>query len=181
MHTRQMVVLLIALGMLAAGCGNDDGADAGAGSSGPKASGTGYELELADGWTDRTNETQGSVIRFDLLLVRRGDSPSASINILRENVGKEAENDELNELFRGQVRAAGARDVTPTRRAELGDEEAFTYKYAQRGPDGEALRGRQVALVHDGHAYTITLSALKEYFGEANMQFSQMLSSWRWR
>jgi len=181
MRTRQMVVLLIALGMLAAGCGGDDDGGGGGADRGPKVSGTGYEFALADGWTNRTKDTEGSAINFDLFLVRRGGSSNANVIIVRETVGEATENDELRDAFRDQVEAVGGRDITPTRRAELDGEEAFTYKYVQRIPGGGAARGRQVALVHDGYAYTIALSAPREQFGAFNEQFSQMLSSWQWK
>ena len=178
MRLRRIVVLLIALGMLAAGCGGDDD---GASEDSRKVSGTGYEVTLPDGWMDRTKDTEGSIINVDLLLVRRGGLPTTSVNVLRETVGDAVGNDELSERFRGQLGAVGARDITPARPAELDDEEAFTYTYVQRSTEGAALRGRQVALVRDGHAYTITLAAGRARFAAANAQFDQMLSSWQWK
>jgi len=180
MRIRQIAVLLTALGMLAAGCGgNDDDDDGGAG--GREASGTGYELSLADGWTDQTKNAKGSVINIDLLLARRAARFASTVNILREKVAEDVENDDLRTVYRGQLESVGARDITATRAAALDDEDAFTYKYAQKGPTGDALRGRQVALVHEGRAYTITLTTLKANFDDANAQFSEMLRSWRWK
>ena len=86
---------------------------------------------------DRPHEdTKDSIIKVDLLIARRGGSFTSNVSVLRETVGEDADNVELRDLFRGQLKAVGARDITPTRRAELDDEEAFTYTYAQRSPVG---------------------------------------------
>lgn len=180
MHARRAVILLIALGMLVGGCGGDDDG-AGGGDRGRTASGTGYELALADGWTDQTENAKGSIINFDLLLAQRGGSFDTSVNILRENVGADVDNEDLRKVYRGQLESAGARGITPTRPAALDDEDAFTYEYTQRTPTGAEVRGRQVALVHEGHAHTITLTALRTKFDAANADFSKMLRSWRWK
>ena len=183
MRTRQTVaVLLIALGMLAAGCGGDDGDNGGnAAEKGPKAAGTGYELTLADGWMDSTKNVQGSVIRFDLLIGKKGGTFNTNVNILREKVGEDIGNDDLRKVYRGQLESVGATSISGTRPASLDGDDAFTYEYDQKAASGETIHGRQVAVVHDGHAHTITLSAQDTKFDSANAEFSQMMGSWRWK
>ncbi len=182
MRTRHAVALLLALGLLLAGCGGDD--DAGDGDGALRkgaASGTGYALQLAEGWKDATKDAEGSVIRFDLVVAKQGATFNTNVNVIREKLPEDAALEDLRKIYRGQLTSVGAKNISGTRPAAVDDEDAFTYEYDQQGSTGEQIHGRQVAVVHDGHAHTITLSALATEFDAANQEFSQMLRSWRWK
>ena len=196
MRMRHAVALLLALGLLFAGCGGDDGggngrsgggttSSGGSGSSGSSVkgaiSGTGYEIALADGWSDATKNAKGSAINFDLLIGKKGGTFNTNVNILREKVGDDAGIDDLRKIYRGQLTSTGATNITASRPAEVDGDDAFTYEYDQKAPTGEMIHGRQVAVVRDGHAHTITLSASSAKFDSANEEFNEMLRSWRWK
>ena len=174
-----VAVILLALGLLAAGCGDGGGDSAGSSDEG-SASGTGYELALVAGWRDVTEKTEGSAIRFDLLIGRPGGTFTTNVNVLRENAGN-LELGDLRKAYRGQLRSFGARKITKATPATVDDEDAFTYEYDARAPDEQKLHGRQVIVIHDGHAYTITLSALRSTFAAASDDLDTMLGSWRWK
>jgi hypothetical protein len=175
MRMRHAVGLVIALALLLAGCG-DDGGDKGS------ASGTGYSLKLAPGWKDATKNAKGSVIRFDLLIGKDGGGAfNTNVNIIREEVPDGTTLEDLRRLYRGQLSSVGAVHVTPTRKAAIDGDDAFTYEYDQKTPAGDAVHGRQVAVLHDGHAHTITLTVLATKFDSANQDFSTMLRSWQWK
>ena len=76
-------VAVLCLLVLLAGCGSEAG-DARAGS--------GYELDLPDGWSDDTEEAEEaeSAIRFDSLLRKgREDGFATNVNVIRERVGED--------------------------------------------------------------------------------------------
>ena len=179
MRIRHAVAVLLALGLLAAGCGDDDGGGAGS-SDGPSASGTGYELALVDGWRDVTKQAEGSAIRFDLVLATPGGTFNTNINIIREKVGN-LELGELRKAYRSQLRSVGAKKITDPAPATVDEEDAFIYEYDAQAADEQKLHGRQVSVIHDGHAYTITLSALRAKFAAASKDLDTMLGSWRWK
>ena len=184
MRMRQLVVLVLAFGLVMAGCGgdDDDGGDGGGGGGGKETvSGTGYELKLADGWTNSTKDAEGSVINFDLLALEKGGSFNTNLNVLREKLPDGAGLEDLRKIYRGQLNSVGATSITGTREAAVGGDEAYTYEYDQKGQTGEEVHGRQVAVVHGDHAHTITLTALATKFDAANQEFSEMLRSWRWK
>jgi len=180
MRTRHALALLLALGLLLAGCGDDDGGDGDGKARKGSASGTGYSLVLAPGWTDATKNAKGSVIRFDLLIGKKGGTFNTNVNIIREKLPDEASLEDLRKIYRGQLNSVGAKNISGTRAAAVDDAEAFTYEYDQQGPTGEQIHGRQVAVVHDGYSHTITLTALTTKFDAVNQEFSEMLRSWRW-
>ena len=179
MRIRHAVAVLLALGLLLAGCG-DDGDAGGGGGDDRSASGTGYELELAAGWRDLTKSAEGSAIRFDLLIGKPGGTFNTNINIIRERVG-DLKLDDLRKTYIGQLRSVGAKNITDAKPATVDDEDAFTYEYDGQAADGGRIHGRQVAVIHDGHAHTITLSALRAKFATASRELDAMLRSWRWK
>jgi hypothetical protein len=180
MRTRHAASLLLALVLLLAGCGGDGGAD-----KQPlrknTAAGTGYDLVLAPGWRDVTKKAEGSAIRFDLLIAKQGGTFNTNVNIIREKLPADEKLEDLRKIYRGQLNSVGATNITGSRPAAVGGDDAFTYEYDQEGPTGEQIHGRQVAVVHGGHAHTITLSASAAKFDSANQEFSRMLRSWRWK
>jgi hypothetical protein len=181
MRTRHAVSLLLALALLLAGCGGDDGGGGKQPLRKNTAAGTGYDLVLAPGWRDVSKNAEGSVIRFDLLIGKKGGTFNTNVNIIREKLPPAAKLEDLRKIYRGQLNSVGAKNITGSRPAAVGGDDAFTYEYDQEGPTGEQIHGRQVAVVHGGHAHTITLSASAAKFDSANQEFSRMLRSWRWK
>jgi hypothetical protein len=185
MRVRHVVALLIAL-VLLVGCDSGEGTT----------SGTRYDLKLAPGWGEATKQTEAdatkqvageasklgvrSGLRLDLL-IGKTDSSGTTVNVIREKAPGGATLEGLGELFRGQLKSIGASNITDARSAAIDGDDAITYKYGGTSRGGKAFRGRQVLVLHGGHALTISLTARVARFHSANQDFSSMLRSWHWK
>jgi hypothetical protein len=174
MRTRHVLAALVALGLVLAGCGGDDSPEG-------TVSGTGYTFKLAPGWTDATKRAKRSIIRFDVVVGKKGTRFATNVNILRVEVPKATTLDDARHVYRRQLESLGVTRITGTRAAAIDGDDAFTYEYDQRTAADDAVHGRQVVVLHDGHIDTITLSALNARFDAANQEFSTMMRSWQWK
>ncbi len=143
--------------------------------------GTGYAVTLPGGWADGTEASTGGAVNFDLVLVRPPeDGFATNVNIIRVESPRAPDVDDLRRAYRGELDAVGAQDIGDARDTTLDGEDAITYEYRQTGPQGQAVRGRQIAAVRDGAVHTITLTALADGFAAAEAGFEEIIGSWSW-
>ena len=80
--------------------------------------------------------------------------------------------EDLRKIYRGQLDSVGARTSrAPGRRPSTATTPSPTST-TSRAPTGDTIHGRQVAVMHDGHAHTVTLTALDDEvrFGQPGVQ-----------
>lgn len=175
-------------------------AAAGAGESIEGADGT-FTLELPDNWSAAGEEqVQGAVdeaksqvedaagagsaaaLEAQNIYVRDGGAGfNTTINVLTEPVPDGAS-------FESAVKAGAtlieqslpdAEIVAGPDETTLDGEQAFETRYTA-APQGKALEFALVQPLHDGTAYSITLTAEPEDFDDAEAEFRQILDSWSW-
>lgn len=169
---RKVWLALAATLLVLAACGGGEGGT----------TGTGYAVDLPDGWSDKTSEAENyeSPIEFDRFLAKdRQDGFSTNANVLYERAPAGATLDEVEVEFKRQLQQFGAKGVTPAEDREVGGEPGRSREY-RVFLSGQALRGRQVFTIHDGLLYTITFSARRDAFGADQSGFERLLDSWRW-
>ena len=166
--------LLVVLAVLAASlpaCGSGD----------EKVEGSGYSVELPDGWKDRTDDApQDSPIRVDRLLIGpRVRGFATNVNVIREPRPGNATLEEIEQQGRPQIRGFGGRDISQARPVKLGDERALshTYRIRQRG---KLLTGEQYIAIHDGRVYNVTVTSDPSAFADARRDFREITGSWKW-
>lgn len=167
-----IVVLTCSL-VFVAGCGSK---------AGDARSGSGYEVDLPDGWSDDTEEAEEAetAIRFDSLLRKeREDGFATNVNVIRERVGDDVALGDVEDTYEQQLRQFGASNIGKPVERELDGDPAVVrdYDYDQQGMD---LAGRQLAVVHGGRLYTVTFTALATAFDDEVAEYEQILDSWRW-
>ena len=166
------LVLAAVVALAFAGCGGGDGS----------APGSGYEVDLPEGWSDVTDEAEDaeSPIRFDRVFARkRKDGFATNVNVIRERLPEGATLKQIEGYAPEQLRAFGATDIRPARRTEIGGGPATAREYridVGQGP----LRGKQLQTVHGKRVYTITLTARAGAFDSHVAGFEAILDSWRW-
>jgi hypothetical protein len=183
-------VALLAL----AGCGGDEQ---------EPVEGTGYSYSVPDGWDDVSDEAERQAglevagIRPDSLVAgEREDGFAPNVNVIRESglpPGVSAP-DYAEASIAGLRDPAGAgfppelvetierlqpRQISATRDAELGGEEAVAWDYTS-SQNGRVMRIRQLAALMDGSAYTLTLTVPQERFEDEAGALDEVVESWQW-
>lgn len=175
---RIAVAPLLLASVLAMGCGSDESS-----SDGGKAAvvrGTGYSVQLPDGWKDSTKEASDKTSVADRVLSGPTlDGFTTNANVVYEPA-PDASIAEVGAAFSKQVTGIGATNVSSVSERTLADDEAVTYTY-ELDQAGKQRRARQVAAIHGGRLYTVSMTAAANGFPDAEKHFDAILSSWSWR
>lgn len=200
-HTRGPARLLIAIlgllaatALLAAGCGDDEDSGSEISTqevSGDAVEGNGYAYGLPDGWSIE-QESSGTETGVDTVIISddAGGDFRVNINVVRESdVPDDTEISAYVESGIQQVQDAPAsfglpadatvEIVSDPADTELGGEPALDYEVLTKG-EGIAASQRQVASIHEGTAFTITLSAAEGELEPNNAVLDDIVSSWSW-
>jgi hypothetical protein len=171
---------------LPAGCGGDDDVRStstpAAKSDAPAAEGTGYTVELPEGFRDVTSRFDGSAIRVDLAYVKKVDSGFATnFVVIREQPSGEFQLDDVMETFikQAEVQATDA-GISEVEDRELDRVPAKTYSFLSRNEENGPVRQRQVIAVKGDAIYTITWSVSADEFEAQEATLKRTLASWRW-
>jgi hypothetical protein len=199
-HTRGPARLLIAIlgllaatALLAAGCGGDDDEPEISTQeiTGDAVEGEGYAYGLPDGWSIE-QESSGTETGVDTVIISDDASGDfrVNVNVVRESgVPDDTEISEYVDAGIQQVQDSPAscgrpadatvEVVSEPADTELGGEPALDYEVLTKG-EGIAASQRQIAAIHEGTAYTITLSAGEGDLEENNPVLDDIISSWSW-
>ena len=172
---RRILALLLIVAALATGLGA-------CGSSEEEVEGTGYSVELPDGWSDRTDDAEeqtGGIAVDRLFIGPRVDGFATNVNVLREARPPGASLEEIEQRGRPQIRGVGGRNISPARPVELGGERALSHTYRIR-QEGKLLRGEQYIAIHDGRVYNVTVTSVPGAFDDAQKDFKEIADSWKW-
>jgi hypothetical protein len=196
---RTPLALVLVAAAIAAGCGDDDDEEP----AGP-VEGDGYSYELPDGWQDQSGLGDEASEAVDESLPtpiganvdsfsadETEDGFATNVNVIR--TGSIAPRVTAARIARENARILGAPDaaaqVLPEGSEILSDvdianldldgEPAASIEYSAAFED-RTNRFRQLFVVRDGTAYTITFTALEDRFEEELPEFDQVLQSWRW-
>ena len=169
---RPLLVVLAVLAPGLAACG---------GSSEEKTEGSGYSVELPDGWKDRTDDApEESPIRVDRLFIGpRVKGFSTNVNVIREPRPANATLEEIEQQGRPQIRGFGGRDISQAKPVELDGERALSHTYRIR-QQGKLLTGEQYIAIHDGRVYNVTITSDPSAFADARRDFKEITGSWKW-
>jgi hypothetical protein len=165
------LLLIAALGLGTAACGSEDDA----------VEGSGYSVELPDGWSDRTDDaSKESPIRLDRVFVGpKADGFAANVNVVREPRPENATLEEIEQAGRPQIRALGGREISQAKSVELSGERGLSHTYRIR-EGGRALEGEQFIVIHEGRVYNVTVTAATKGFADARRDFREITGSWKW-
>ena len=185
--------LLAATALVAAGCGGDDeGSEISTQEiTGDAVEGNGYAYGLPDGWSIE-QESSGTETGVDTVIISddAGGDFRVNINVVRESdVPDDTEISTYVDAGIAQVQDAPAsfglpadatvEVVSEPADTELGGEPALDYEVLTKG-EGIAASQRQIASIHEGTAYTITLSAGEGDLESNNAVLDEIVSSWSW-
>ena len=162
--------LSLALGLSACGEGEE------------KVEGSGYSVELPDGWKDRTEDAEeqtGGIAVDRLFIGPRVEGFATNVNVLREQRPADASLEEIEQRGRPQIRGVGGRNISPARPVELGGERALSHTYQIR-QQGKLLRGEQYIAIRDGRVYNVTVTSVPSAFADARSDFREITDSWKW-
>ena len=189
--------LLAAAALIAAGCGDEEDSSGGSGEistgevSGEAVEGAGYAYALPEGWSIE-QESSGTEVGVDTVIVSddSGGDFVVNINVVRESdVPEDTSIETYVDSGIQQVQDAPGsfglpedatvEVVSDPAPADLGGEEALDYEVLTKG-EGIAASQRQIAAIHEGTAYTITLSAAEGELEENNPVLDEIAGSWSW-
>lgn len=200
-----LLALIAAAALLAAGCGSDDdeGSEPAAeettitdettapAATGDAVEGNGYTYALPEGWTVE-QESSGAESGVDTVVLSddaAGDF-RVNVNVVREpGVPEEIEIGEYvdsgiaavqdDPAAFGLPQDATVEVVSEPADTDLAGEAALDYQVLTKG-EGIAASQRQVAAIHEGTAYTITLSAGEGELDQNSATLDAIISSWGW-
>ena len=179
---RLLLIMIAVLSAVAiAGCGEEEKSAGGGGSGGGSGeSGTGYTVEIPEGWTDQTKTADGSAVKVDRIWAGKPKGDFATnIVVIRETPAGSPSLDQVMEAFKSQVEPlADDQGLGTVEETELDGEPARTYAYKM---DKKEVRQRQVVSVKDDAVYTITFSAAAGEFEAEEASFDAFRDSWRWK
>jgi hypothetical protein len=165
--------------------------------------GSGYSIEVADGWVDTTEEAPSvddlglddpalAALTVDATLTAgESDDFAPNLSVVTTPAPRKATALELAKANLETSRAqgslpsgagGGALDFTESEveETELGGEPAASYEQLAEAPPGN-VRQLQIYAVAGGTAYAITYSGLDEgQYEERLPEVEQMLDSWTW-
>lgn len=197
--SRLLIALLglLAVALVAAGCSDDEDSGGGSGEistgeiSGEAVEGAGYAYALPDGWSIE-QESSGTEVGVDTVIISddAGGDFVVNINVVRESdVPGDTSIDTYVDSGIQQVQDAPAsfglpadatvEVVSDPATTDLGGEDALDYEVLTKG-EGIAASQRQIAAIHEGTAYTITLSAGEGELDENNPVLDEIVGSWSW-
>jgi hypothetical protein len=175
----------------------------GSSSDGGSIDGSGYSIEIADGWVDTTEEAPSvddlglddpalAAITVDATVAAdESDGFAPNLTIVTTPAPRRATARKLAEANLETSRAqgslpsgagGGALDLSESEveETELGGEPAGSYEQLAEAPPGE-VRQLQIYAVDGDTAYAITYSGLDDGQYEENLPVvEQMLDSWAW-
>jgi hypothetical protein len=185
--------LLAATALIAAGCGGyDEGSEISTQEiTGDAVEGEGYAYALPDDWSIE-QESSGTETGVDTVIISddAGGDFRVNINVVRESdVPDDTEISTYVDAGIAQVQDdpagfglpadATVDVVSEPADTELGGEPALDYEVLTKG-EGIAASQRQIASIHEGTAYTITLSAGEGDLEANNAVLDDIVSSWSW-
>jgi hypothetical protein len=121
--------------------------------------------------------------KLELLVAgSKDDGFTVNINVVREHIGTAS----LGNVTQGSIgdlkRAYGAGRFSAIQDLTVAGAPAHAVSYFATFGSPNLVHGRQVYLVHDGWAYTVTYSALSgAQYGGSLPALGECLASWRWR
>lgn len=187
------LVIIVCAAFPACGDSNDGGS----------LDGSGYSLEIADGWEDTTAEAPSvddlgiddpalAAVSVDATVsADESDGFAPNLSVVTTPAPGKATALKLAEANLETSRAqatlpsgagGGALDFSESvvERTELGGEPAASYEQVAETPPGD-VRQRQIYTVDGGSAYAITFSALDEgQYAENLPAVEAMLDTWTW-
>lgn len=192
--------LLATVALVVAGCGGDDDEDSTTAEtttettdtgSGETVEGNGYSFGLPEGWTVE-QESSGVDAGVDTVIVsdEAGGDFRVNVNVVRESgVPEDVDIDTYVDSGIQQVQDDPAsfglppdstvEMVADPSETELAGDAALDYEVLTKG-EGIAASQRQVAAIHEGTAYTITLSAAEGELEPNNAALDGIIGSWSW-
>jgi|Tabmets5t2r1_1033131.scaffolds.fasta_scaffold11005_2 hypothetical protein len=192
MATRSLAPLVALAAIAVAGCGDGD----------DPVEGAGYTYSVPDGWRDVSDDADDAIdiagMRPDSLVAGDAEDGFApDVNVIREGglppgvtTGQYAEVSlaglqdpaaaglppELVDIV-GQL---DPHDFSEPSDSELDGEDAVAWEFSGKSQDGGDTRVRQVTAVHDGSAYTLTLTVRPDRFDEETDALDEVVDSWEW-
>ena len=192
--------LLATVALVAAGCGGDDDEDSTTAEtttettdtgSGETVEGNGYSFGLPEGWTVE-QESSGVESGVDTVIVsdETGGDFRVNVNVVRESgvpedidigtyVDSGIQQVQDDPASFGLPADATVEMVADPSETELAGAAALDYEVLTKG-EGIAASQRQVAAIHEGTAYTITLSAAEGELEPNNAALDGIIGSWSW-
>ena len=152
------------------------------GSSEEKVDGSGYSVELPDGWKDRSEDAEeqtGGIAVDKLFIGPRVEGFATNVNVIREARPANASLEEIEQRGRPQIRGVGGRNISPAKPVELDGERALSHTYSIR-QQGKLLRGEQYIALHDDRVYNFTVTSVPSAFADARKDFEEIADSWKW-
>jgi hypothetical protein len=185
--------LLAATALIAAGCGGDDeGSEISTQEiTGDAVEGSGYAYALPDGWSIE-QESSGTETGVDTVIISDDAGGDFRVNIYDVRESDVPDDTEISTYVDAGI--AQVQDdpagfglpadatvdvVSEPADTELGGEPALDYEVLTKG-EGIAASQRQIASIHEGTAYTITLSAGEGDLEANNAVLDDIVSSWSW-
>jgi DcrB len=166
-----LLVVVLALGLPACGSSEEEGVE-----------GSGYTMELPDGWKDRTEDAakQSPGIKVDRLIIGpRVEGFATNVNVIREARPANSTLEEIEQQGRPQIRGVGGRDISQAKPVELGGERALSHTYRIR-QQGKLLTGEQFIAIRDGRVYNVTVTSAPSAFADARKDLREIADSWKW-
>jgi hypothetical protein len=182
----------LAFALAFAGCGEDDA----------PVEGAGYTYSVPDGWRDVSDDVDDendiAGMRPDSLVAGESEGGfAADVNVIREGgLPSGVSTAQYAEVsLAGLQNPAGAglprelvdivgklepHDFSEPRDSELDGEDAVIWEFSGKSRDGGDTRVRQVTAVHDGSAYTLTLTVRPDRFDEETDALDEVVDSWEW-
>jgi hypothetical protein len=142
-----------------------------------------FTIVIPRGFSNETSSYENGSVKLELLVAGpKVNSFTANINVIRARIGSAS----LEKVTQGAIadlkRAYGAGRFSTIQDLTVAGTPAHAVSYYATFGTPNLVHGRQVYLVRDGWAYTVTYSALSgaEYAGSLSA-LAECLSSWRWR
>lgn len=175
---KRLSLSLALVGLLAAGCGEDEkpaprpGAQGGGEVSGP-----GFTTEKPEGFTGGGGR-EGRV-GLTLLGPLEGGGFPPNITVGRSPATPSSSVEQLRGSIRSQSEAQGGKDVEELSDREIDDEPAIGVTYSRTAPQAQ-LTQRTYAVVHRGNLYTIAATTPKKSNVDGEKALDTVLDAWSW-